>query len=601
MFMQSLGEGRMSLLAPADYPTLSPLPATTRPPPQTSAEWLNLAVDMLALMQPETAERTLQVCVEAANILLDTATRQNTDAVAQRRSQQQINKKLNGEDLYSPREGPDDEEDPPSARIQAMYLLVAGSMAAIALDSPAWHSEGVHLAQLSVEAFHCPMTAAALAWANCSLFRRLSDASKQETARTAGVAAASSGAAMLLDDNVPVTELPYLARMAWSLAMLGEGQLARMCTNKVLQSAPTHYTGLLLHSLLHTAGADYEHASVACQRGLQVYPESIAMGLLYIVVRQLTAASKPSAESSCAKGSSSGDLAAEELAVMLARVQQYAKTAKGVDDSLNKRRTLRTLATYCAPGEEVEGGVMLSAAEMKYRAAWLWALLADVSITLGAYDFADIAIEAGLDYVAASPVLYRKPFADLLCCRARVSLIQVHERMPRRLKACELNLLGLLHPTAPTKAARDGLSYSLYADVRGVANETDISGLSNTNRFLNPRELEPIVTYLLKAAEIYPGHTTALYLMGTARLLEASQPDLPRSDHVQRLLEAGNYFLQAVRAAPMQSRTYLGLGCVREAEGATEVALDLYASAAELALEEPIVPFTSFAFLFGGI
>lgn len=643
-------------------PESSPLPADQsktrgppRLPPATGADGVQLALQLLTTGRAAIESRAVEVCREAGAALVEEAERREEAAAVNHAANGGGAKEGDDEDSFSPREGETAAPSPsPSAplgphgateRLQAAYVLVAGSAAALERNTAASVDSAVLLAEAACRAAPgaAPFAAVALAWARLRQCTKLPDHGAQAAGLSAAAAAASSAAAALLQmGTLDRDGEAWLARAAWALAALSELPSAKACVNGLLASSPRHAPGLLLLAGLHSADGDCGGAVAAAAALLRAHPGDIAGGLLLAALRQQRAGG-------AGTGGRGGEALGEELAAALALVRDFAVAASPPGgEAFGRKRSLKAFCLHAAPGEaQFEPGTaatadgdapstastavaVLTQREACRRAAGYWALLAQVALLVGALSVAEVAVEAGLEYVAgAKGALHRPAFADLVCCRARLALLRLRDSLPvitaspvssssqrqqhqqKGLPVREPNLLGAVRP-APSSAgasaarAAEVSLFALKAEVRGGGGSdggvwfdptVSNSGGGGSDAAV-PRDLGVIFTHLLKAAEVCPDHAEARYVMGVVRLYEASLPDLPRREAEHRRAAAAQCFGEAARLAPLSSEPLLGLGCVREAQGAIDVALEAYAAAAEISLGEPIIPFARFLFLF---
>ncbi|KAG5494913.1 hypothetical protein JIQ42_02529 [Leishmania sp. Namibia] len=121
---------------------------------------------------------------------------------------------------------------------------------------------------------------------------------------------------------------------------------------------------------------------------------------------------------------------------------------------------------------------------------------------------------------------------------------------------------------------------------------------SDTQRLLPSKLFDDVASTLLAALEACPNHGEGHALLGVTRLLEASQPDLPSDTRHNRLQEAARHFMNAVQADAAMPEAYLGAGVVAEAQGAMDESFDFYASAAEVSVQAPLIPWQYFDYLY---
>ncbi|CCW60301.1 unnamed protein product [Phytomonas sp. EM1] len=588
-------------------------------PPATSlAEWTQLAIQLLDEQSAERTPITLFMCEEAAKALLEGANRGDDTAQTENGAAPSSSSLLANAfgDVYTPVEVESDmlaamQEGVPTAaqRLEAAQLLVAGSRAGLARGVTESTEQAVRLAKKAIQEYPSPMTYTALAWALFKYTACVPGRSTQDVILASAATAANSGLALLLNTrDLDVDNRADLVRLSWLMGLMRDTKTAELGVRHLLRVNSEHYVGMLLLALLHTVSGDYSSArsTVACL--LKSNQEDIVAALLHIVLRQVTqnvalvpylpAEGPLSGESSAT--SVAYDVIGKELAIILARVEAYsAKVAsqQPVDVSSGDHTTpsLKELCRYRVLGERSPGDEVMDTHAAQRQAAHYWSLLAYVCVRLGAYTFAEVAIEAGMNFIAKQKTPHSRAFADLLCSGARLSLLRLGARLPIFTMVCELNLLGSFMPS--TKVAPPSISSSTGEnEVRRRGSVTN--SLKVVVESIDHRELATVFTHLLQVVEMCPNHADAHFLMGTLRLLDASQLDLPKSEKYVKLLEAAVYFEKCIERSPFCVESYLGLGVVRKVQKADEVALDLYATATELWFRQPLISFEEFMFLF---
>ncbi|KAK7195821.1 hypothetical protein NESM_000513200 [Novymonas esmeraldas] len=638
---------RRSFLEPLRTPKLPksshaagavPASATKSVTPTSTYEWLQLASHLLIAGDGnnEAEERVLSVCEEAAAMLLEDDAKSRAAAAASKAPTAAEAEAA----AFSPREGDDTgdggaegdpsrgDDDPAAAdghapsteRLQAAYLLTAAAVAAAEAHRLPAIEAGVRIARAAVEAYRCPMTACALATACMRWAASARDGGSRTAAQQTALAViAATHSDLLSSDAPPEEEAGYVLRMTWLLAGAGAVDEARAPLTAVLRQNPKSYMGLLLLALLHAAEGDYDRARDAAVHLLEAYPDDVVGVVVHAAVRcrcrlpdAVDAQGKDATASvSGTGGGGSSEEAAEALAVAMARIASLDAAATSATSAGVKKKSLKGLCTHCAPDEDVEGGPKHSAAELRRRVVGHWALLSHVAGRLGCTTMAEVAADAGIDAVTQSRLLYRRSFADLQCSQARLALTRLresivahrvhHVRGPTAVLVRDVNLLGTFDFDAVSACdphrmvAGLPLSSGVAGGVRGAS-----SLLADTaaQRLLPPGVFDSVASTLLAAVEVYPNHAEAHALLGVARLLEASQSDLPSDTRHNRLQEAGRHFMDAVRADGELTEAYLGAGVVAEAQGAMNESFDFYTSAAEVSARAPLIPWQYFDYLY---
>ncbi|KAG5495669.1 hypothetical protein GH5_03334 [Leishmania sp. Ghana 2012 LV757] len=617
-FLDPMRAPKSPMLSKDKKPPKSPLKSWS---PTSALEWLQLASHHLIAGggSDEVEERVLMVCEEAAAMLLEEDAKSRagakSKAVAAAESEGAV---------FSPKEDGDassDEakgreacvgaavaakEEPPSTeQLQAAYLLTAAAVAAAEAHRLPAAESAVRLARAAVEAYRCPMTASTLAM-TCVRWGMMSrDISSREAAfQTAVSIITAASKDLLARETLPEDEVGYLLRMTWMLVGVGAADNARKQLTAVFQQNSVSYMGLLLLTLLHAAGGDYDNAAKAVMHLLSVYPGDVVGVVVHAVVQR----KRWIPELADGHGH---DAAAEELAVSMARIEKLSDEAASAAGSALKKKSLKGLCIHCAPDEEVEGGPKHSAGELKRRVVGHWALLSHVAARLGCTTVAEVAIEAGTNVVAQSKMLYWRSFADLQCSRARLALIRlmgsIMAQQARRTGGSPVSLVRNLNllctlDFVTAAYANSGRMVDSLPLTSGVAESSHgASSLfpdSDTRLLLPSKLFDDVASTLLAALEACPNHGEGHVLLGVTRLLEASQPNLPSDTRHNRLQEAARHFMNAVQADAAMPEAYLGAGVVAEAQGAMDESFDFYASAAEVSAQAPLIPWQYFDYLY---
>jgi hypothetical protein len=612
---------------------------SVKSPPSTSAEWLQLASQLLISSGNNGAveDRVLLLCEEAAGMLLD------DDAKARVAQQRGLTAAEAEIAVYSPQEGEGAEDDAaalaPGAngavedadaaplvsmeRLQAAYLLTAASLAAVEAHRLLAAEYAIRLARAAVEAHRCPMTACSLAGACVHWGTVTRDMERRSAVYQTALSVISSTCKNLLDAETMTAEAAgYVMRMSWMMVKMGAVGAAREPLTAVLRAHPKNYMALLLLTLLHTADGDYESADAAVMHLLEAYPKDVVGVVVHVAIQQQLSLPEssdmrakkqtPTNNNNATSTSGSGnDEAAEELAVAMARVMQLAEEAASAESQGLKKKSLRGLCTHCAPDEDVEGGPKHSYGELKHRVAGHWALLSHVATRLGCTTMAEVAVAAGTDIVTQAKMLYRRSFADLQCSQARLSLIRLHESITAQhgnssgrsggsmlTLVRDVNLLGQWKRDAVATDSTPMLSLPLTAAVSEGLSSTSLLVGGQAHRLVSPKLFDTVSATLLAAVEAYPNHAEAHTLLGVTRMLEAAQVDLPSDTRHNRLQEAGRHFFNAMRADGTFTEAYLGAGVVAEAQGERGESFDFYTSAAEVSVQAPLIPWGYFSYLY---
>ncbi|CCW68430.1 unnamed protein product [Phytomonas sp. Hart1] len=392
------------------------------------------------------------------------------------------------------------------------------------------------------------------------------------------------------------------------MGLMRDPRAAGIGVRRLLSVNAEHYMGMLLLALLYTVQADYGSAKTTIGRILTLYEEDIVGALLYIVLRQITENTVPVLPTS-AVGASLGEGGAtrvaieginRELAIVLARVEAYSNkvVSHPIIDAASGDHATPTLKRLCLGrvlGERPPDKEVIDPHVAQRQAAHYWSFLAYVCVRLSAYRLAEVVIEAGLNFIANQPTPHPRAFADLLCSTTRLSLLRLGGRLPAFTMIHEFNLLGTFIPFTNAESSFTALLMARTEDSGGEGATNSLKGAVEP---IDQRELSIAFTNLLQVVEMCPNHADAYLLMGILRLLDASKPDLPKSERHVKLLEAAVYFEQCIGNCPYCVEAYLGLGNVRKLQEADEVALDLYATASEVWFRQPLISFEEFMFLF---
>ncbi|KAG5496416.1 hypothetical protein JKF63_02718 [Porcisia hertigi] len=593
--------------------------------PKSTLDWLHFASRLLisTTWNSEAGERVLMMCEEVASMILEEDAKKRASArsmaltAAEAASAEfspmegggagciESEGYVTGVDVGTSAAAAAQKNSTSTERVQAAYLLTAAAVAAADVHRLTATETAIRLARGAVEAYRCPMTACTLAMTCVQLGVTSRDPDcRSAVFQTALSIIAAAGKPLLDGETLSKEDAGYVLRMAWMLVGIGASDEAHKHLTAVLQHHPKSYMGLLLLTLLHTAVGSFHDANTAVMHLLSAYPEDVVAVIVHASIHRKCRLP----ESADERGK---DPVAEELAVAMARIAKLSDAAASVEGSHLRKKSLRALCTHCAPDEDVERGPRHSTRELKRRVVGHWALLSHVATRLGCTTVAEVATEAGTDAVAQSKVLYRRTFADLQCSQARLSLIRLrHDIVAQHARHAgdplfplvrDANLLGTFDfdTCASDCLGRtfDGLPLST-----GVADS--ISGSSSLFTDPRPHHLLPsrlfnaVASTLLAALEACPNHGEGHMLLGVTRLLEASQRDFPCDTRHNRLQEAGQHFLNAMRVDASIPEAYLGAGVVAEAQGALNESFDFYTSAAEVSGQAPLIPWRYFDYLY---
>ncbi|RNF27557.1 mediator of RNA polymerase II transcription subunit 24 [Trypanosoma conorhini] len=450
----------------------------------------------------------------------------------------------------------------PRRQLAARFFMLASYLGIRGGSVSSLHA-GVRLAEMAVDAHHCPLTTTHLAWS----FYRLGCVVQERESRSAleamamRLARGTSGAGTLRSAAFP-TEVIQLVKLAWLMAVLGETQSALSLVQKLLGENRADANALVLLSLLYSATGEYDKALEVANGTEQSHPLYIPGGLVLTVMRYVT--NDPHQH---------GREDFEELlAVLVARVQaaaQYTATRAGSEEfPLPPEIGLTVIA---------DGG-WSSHLHGESRVAGHWALLAYVALEVGCPAVAEIAVRAGLEYVSEAKEEHGRAYADLVCCAARIKL----DRLEKLVDAVRQS-----HGAA-----------GIGDDVSELRVFEDERNMQEQRTLLDEPEVLSLRTMLCTALEVCTAHAESYVHLGRLYLLEALKANHPQSLRATSLVEASHYFQLAIHSNPALGAAHEGMGRVREEQGALEMSLEFLSSAAELAARQPVIPFERFLYIF---
>ncbi|EPY17799.1 mediator of RNA polymerase II transcription subunit 24 [Strigomonas culicis] len=368
--------------------------------------------------------------------------------------------------------------------------------------------------------------------------------------------------------------------------MLGKLTEARRYVAVLLRHDPASYLGLLLLALLHASEGRYDRAAVALAHLEARYAGDVPTAVVSAAVKAVSER-EPALSGDAAPPSA----AQEDLAVALARLHQCTGEVQELEHDADRKHTIKALAMQCVPGEESSAGMSVTAKERMHLVAGHWALLTHTAVRMQATAVFHTASEAALAYLQQVPH-ERRAFADVLCSRTRMSLIEVKARLPPSHCVRDLNLLGALHP-APNVFVERQQTLPLTSAVRGA----ETSDSTARAAVLSQPEVLLLRAQLTKALEAYSGHAEAFALLGALYLMDAGQRHMNAAERTVRLSEAAHYCTLSARCDIFQREALEGLGVVRELQGATQASVDLFSTASEMVMRESLLSFQRFAYL----
>ncbi|RNF12097.1 mediator of RNA polymerase II transcription subunit 24 [Trypanosoma rangeli] len=422
---------------------------------------------------------------------------------------------------------------------------------------------GVRLAEMAVDAHHCPLTTTHLAWSFYHLGCVVQESESRSTLEAMAAKLTRSTAEVITRRGATFpTDVLHLMKLAWLMAVLGETQTALSLVHKLLDENRADVNALVLLSLLFSANGDYEKALDAANRAERSHPLHIPGGIVLTAMRYVT-----------------NDLHQHQrenfeelLAVLMARVQATAQYTSMQVTSEEFSLSPEIGLTVVADGgwsSRLHGGS---------RAAGHWALLAHVAVEVGCPAVAEIAVRAGLEYVTEAKENHSRAYADLICCAARIKIDRIEK------------LVDAVHQSHGAAGIEDDVSeLRLFEDERLIQEQRTL---------LDEREVLSLRSMLCTALEVCTAHAESYVQLGRLHLLEALKANQPQSFCATRLVAASHYFQLAINSNAALGAAHEGMGRVREAQGALGMSLDFLASAAVLASRQPVIPFEKFLYLF---
>ncbi|ORC87447.1 mediator of RNA polymerase II transcription subunit 24 [Trypanosoma theileri] len=451
----------------------------------------------------------------------------------------------------------------------ATRFLLLGSQLGLNRGSPSSLRNAVRLAELAVDTHYCATTTTHLAWACYCLGRHMQDSGKNSRLEKMSRDLTLETSEVILKRSMSLpTDVVLLTKLVWLMALLGETQQAFSVVPRLIDENRAEVKALILLSLLYSSTGEYHKALEVAYHMEQLYPQNIVGGLLLIMLRYASGEIKYQKQESVE----------ELLTVLIARIQSVAQYTSGginVDDLI----AVPDIATMA-----VADGVWSTRSEGRSQVAGHWALLAYVALETGCDTIAQLAVEAGMEYISEDKEEHRQSFADLICCDSRIKINKIEK------------LVEMVHIRPKTANDIDG-GGTAAAAVTELQEMEDERLIQQQQGLLDQSEVLSLRTMLGKALEVSSAHAEAHLLLGRLYLLEALKADQSQQLHATRLVEAAHYFESAIRCSSTLTEAYEGMGRVRESQGAMEMSLSFLSSAAELAYRQPVIPFERFTYL----
>ncbi|KAH9578857.1 hypothetical protein LSM04_006231 [Trypanosoma melophagium] len=455
----------------------------------------------------------------------------------------------------------------------ATRFALLGSQLALHRGSASSLRAAVRLAEMAVATHHCSTTTTNLAWASYCLGRHMQDSGKHSTLEKVSrdLTLGSSETILKRSFSCP-TDTVLLTKLVWLMALLGETKQALIVVPRIIEHNRAEVKALILLSLLFSGTGEYHKALEVAYHIEQLYPQNIVGGLLLIMLRYASGDIKYQKQESVE----------ELLTVLIARIHAVSQyTSSGI--TLNDLIAIPGIATTA-----VADDVWSTRSEGVNHVAGHWALLAYVALETGCDSIAQLAVEAGMEYISEAKEEYRQSFSDLICCDARIKINRIEKLMER--------VHGHSNPVNISNNNSLGGAPTIVT-VTELQEVGDARVIKQQQILLDHNEVLSLRTMLGKAIEVSAAHAEAHLLLGRLYLLEALKSDQSQYVHQTRLVEAAHYFESAIRCSSTLTEAYEGMGRVREAQGAMEMSLSFLSSAAELAYRQPVIPFERFSYL----
>ncbi|CBH18747.1 hypothetical protein, conserved [Trypanosoma brucei gambiense DAL972] len=453
-----------------------------------------------------------------------------------------------------------------SRRWLAARFLLLGSRLGVQGGTEVSLREAVRLAERAVSAHCCPLTILQLCTACYCLGREVQESGGRSTleGRVRKLLEYSSGLVMARNMSNPMDAI-LLAKQAWLSALIGEEQRAMEIVKFLLKRCQAEAEVLVLLALLHSASGEYEEASKVAGHAGQMYPLNVLCGVVFTALQNVVD-DADHRKQKCVENL---------LAVLVGRVEAASKEAPQevsstsghavfpVDDSAMKLFSL--------------DDVWSSGGKHKRLIAGHWALLAHVALLVGCGSIAQLAADAGLEYISGVQGEQKQAYCDLLCSAARVKIDLIEGSFDYFLRQ-----------------RRFAQNWGAAAQLRGVK---DDRYMREQRKLLSHDEVLSLQTMLGKALQVGSHCAEAYLLLGRLDLLVALGPGNVSSTRETHLVSAAHYFQLAIDCSPRLTAAHEGMGRVREEQGAIELSLDSFASAAQFAFGEPIIPYERFLYV----
>ncbi|KEG12455.1 mediator of RNA polymerase II transcription subunit 24 [Trypanosoma grayi] len=558
---------------PLNEAVVSPTVNTTRErtpaPPNSSRQWVEVAMRCMQ-NRKILPQRVMQMLADTAQKLLEedpsSSSGQPVGATTSAAARSHPLAESEGGEFSSVENASTSAEDAlpatPRRWLAARFLLL-GSSIGLKRGTTSSLRAAVRLAEEAVAAHRCPLTTIHLAWTCYELGCQVQDSGGRSTLeRMARDLVVGVSEAITWGGATVPTEAVLHTKLAWLMALLGETPRAMMLLQLLVKQSRADVDALVLLSVLHSTSGEYDRALAVAYHLEQLHPQYVVGGLVLALMRHV-------ANDISTKQNESME---ELLAVMVARVQavmQYTLEPTGVSGGSALAPDIVTTV--------VSDGGWSSRAQGAGRVAGHWALLAYVALEAGCDSIAELAVDAGLEYIGGAREEHRQAFADLVCCSARLKIDRVEK----------------LEEVLQRRSSVAGIEGAV-AELHEIEDER----LGKERRaLLDSNEILSLQTMLGKALEVSTAHAEAYLLLGRLYLLEALKAGQPQHMCVTRLVEAAQNFQTAIRCNPTLTDAYEGMGRVCEAQGTVEVGLSFHSSAAELAYRKPVIPFERFLYL----
>nr|CCC96138.1 unnamed protein product [Trypanosoma congolense IL3000] len=453
-----------------------------------------------------------------------------------------------------------------SRRCIAARFLLLGSQVGLMGGTNASLRTAVRMAEGALAMFRCPLAATQLALTCCCLACLDQAAGDRDLLEKKARELLHYATRDVMKSAFPSsTDIVLLSKQSWICALVGETQTAMKIVQFLCERSQVDVEAIVLMALLHSATGDYGEALTVARRAEEIHPHSILSGVVFTVLQNAVN------EADHFNNKNSGS----HLTVLVARMEGISTNASQLAAAATRR-----VAHFDADAEN--GLSILGAAWSDFNSygrlvAGQWALLAHAALLCGCVDVSRIAAEAGLEYVGSAKCEYRQAYCDLLCCAVGVKIEQIERSIDYFRQRS--------HSVAPCGSTTGSL------EVEDARCADDLRALVNSS------ELLVVQTMLEKVLEVGDNCAEAYLLLGQLNLLEALVSGVTHDVLETQLVNAAHYFQLAIDCNPRLAAAYEGMGRVREEQGAIEMSLDSFTSAAELRHREPVISYEKFLYM----